>query len=102
MYTKQWKGEALQPDDYVICADEKTSIQARVRKHPTTAPCPGKPMKVEHEYIRGGAWTYLAAWDVHKAKIFGRCEARSGREPFDRLVDQVAMNVQSPAAEKKL
>jgi len=46
-------------------------------------------MKVEHEYTRKGAWAYLAAWDVHRAKIFGRCEARSGIAPFDRLVDQV-------------
>ena len=32
---------------------------------------------------------YLAAWDVHRAKLFGRCEPTTGIEPFDRLVDQV-------------
>ena len=80
-------------DDYVICADEKTSIQARIRKHATAPPCSGKPMRVEHEYTRGGAWTYLAAWDVHRAKIFGRCEAKSGIKPFDRLVDQVMSQI---------
>ena len=89
LYARQWEGNPLGPDDYSICADEKTSIQARIRKHSTTPPSSGKPMKVEHEYTRGGAWTYLAAWDVHRAKIFGRCEAKSGIEPFDRLVDQV-------------
>jgi len=89
LYARQWEGEALGPNDYVISADEKTSIQARIRKHPTTPPSPRKPMKVEHEYTRGGAWTYLAGWDVHRAKIFGRCEAKSGIEPFDRLIDQV-------------
>ena len=46
-------------------------------------------MRVEHEYKRCGAWTYLAAWDVHHAKLFGRCEAKSGIAPFDRLVQQV-------------
>jgi len=46
-------------------------------------------MKVEHEYTRAGAWTYLSAWDVHRAKIFGRCEKRSGIKPFDRLVNEV-------------
>ncbi len=46
-------------------------------------------MKVEHEYERRGAWAYLAAWDVHQAKVFGRCETRSGIAPFDRLVEQV-------------
>lgn len=89
LYAKQWEGELLGPDDYVICADEKTSIQARIRKHPTSPPRSGEPMRVEHEYIRGGAWTYLAAWDVHKARIFGRCETKSGIKPFDRLVAQV-------------
>ena len=46
-------------------------------------------MKVEHEYERKGAWAYLAVWDVHRAKLFGRCEAKSGIAPFDRLVAQV-------------
>ena len=32
---------------------------------------------------------YLAAWDVHRAKLFGRCEPKTGIEPFGRLVDQV-------------
>lgn len=38
---------------------------------------------------RGGAWAYLAALDVHRAKVFGRCEATTGIAPFERLVDQV-------------
>ena len=44
---------------------------------------------MEHEYVRGGAWVYLAAWDVRRAQLFGRCEARSGKVPFDRLVAHV-------------
>ena len=46
-------------------------------------------MRVEHEYARAGALQYLAAWDVHRAKIFGRCEPATGIEPFGRLVGQV-------------
>ena len=46
-------------------------------------------MRVEHEYARGGALAYLAAWDVHRAKVFGRCEHTHGIQPFDRLVEQV-------------
>jgi len=46
-------------------------------------------MRVEHEYERGGALAYLAAWDVHHARLFGRCEPSTGIEPFDRLVAQV-------------
>jgi hypothetical protein len=73
----------------VINADEKTSIQARIRCHSTVAANARHSMLVEHEYERGGALQYLAAWDVHRAKLFGRCEPRTGIEPFGRLVDQV-------------
>ncbi len=89
LYQHLWQGQELQDDEFVISTDEKTSIQARRRRHPTVPPQPSLPMKVEHEYERKGAWAYLAAWDVYRAKLFGRCEAQSGIAPFDRLVAQV-------------
>jgi hypothetical protein len=46
-------------------------------------------MLVEHEYARCGAWAYLAALDVHHARVFGRCESTTGIGPFDRLAEQV-------------
>ena len=39
-------------------------------------------MLAEHEYERGGVVAYIAAWDVHHAKIFGRCESTTGMVPF--------------------
>jgi hypothetical protein len=89
LYARRWQGKPLGKRKFVISADEKTSIQARVRRHTTTPPAPGQPMRVEHEYRRGGALAYLAAFDVHRAKIFGRCGPTSGIEPFGRLVEQV-------------
>ena len=89
LYQGIWEGRLLGPDEYVISADEKTSIQARSRKHAIIPPGPGQSMRVEHEYERKGALAYLAALDVRRAKVFGRCEATSGIEPFDRLVEQV-------------
>lgn len=89
LYQRQWQGQPLTEDEFVISADEKTSIQARHRLHPTLPPQPGRPMKVEHEYERKGAWAYLAALDVHRLKLFGRCDAQSGIVPFDQLVAQV-------------
>jgi len=73
----------------VISADEKTSIQARIRCHPSVAANSRHPMLVEHEYDRGGAFAYIAAWDVHRAKLFGHLEPTTGILPFDRLVDEV-------------
>jgi hypothetical protein len=89
LYERVWEGAPLGANDYVISADEKTSIQARRRKHPTLPPASKRPMRVEHEYFREGAWTYLAAWDVHRARLFGRCEVKSGIAPVDRLVSEV-------------
>lgn len=69
LYARRWEGMPLGPREYVLSADEKTSIQARLRRHPSLAPGPRQPARVEHEYIRGGALAYLAAWDVHRAKV---------------------------------
>ena len=89
LYARQWQGRRLRPNEFVVSADEKTSIQARIRKHSTLPPCPHRPARVEHEYERGGAWAYLAALDVHRAKVFGRCEQSTGIDAFNRLVTQV-------------
>ena len=46
-------------------------------------------MRVEHDYERRGALAYLAAWDVHRGRVTGRCEDTTGIAPFARLVEQV-------------
>jgi hypothetical protein len=89
LYARRFQGRRLEPGEFVISADEKTSIQARCRCHPTLPPAVARAMRVEHEYERGGALAYLAAWDVHQARLFGRCEASTGIAPFGRLVEQV-------------
>jgi len=89
LYACQWQGRPLWADDYVLSADEKTSIQVRRRLHPTVPIGPHQAMRVEHEYERAGVVQYLAAWDVHRAVVFGRCEPKTGKAPFARLVDDV-------------
>jgi len=89
LYAGLWQGQPLTAKDYILSSDEKTSIQARLRCHPSLAPAPGRPRRVEFEYDRGGALQYLAAWDVRRGYVMGRCEARTGIEPFGLLVDQV-------------
>ena len=74
LYARACDGQPLGADEFVICADEKTSIQARCRCHPTLPPGRARRMRVEHEYDRGGALAYLAAYDVHRATVIGRCE----------------------------
>ena len=88
-YAGKWEGKLLGPKDHVLCMDEKTSIQARQRCHEETPPEPKQKRRIEPEYERKGALQYLAAWDVHRGIVLGRCEAKTGIKPFGRLVDQV-------------
>ncbi|MFJ3934638.1 transposase [Streptomyces sp. NPDC090029] len=99
LYARTFDGVALGKDEYVISADEKTSIQARCRCHPTLAPGRARAMRVNHTYGRGGALAYLAAYDVHAAKVFGRTEPTTGITPFMNLVAQVM--TQEPYASAK-
>ena len=100
LYARLWEGKPLRSSEFVISADEKTSIQARRRKHPTLPPAAARPMRVEHEYFREGAWSYLAAWDVHRAKLFGRCEKKNGIAPTDRLIAEVMSQEPYQSAER--
>jgi transposase len=99
LYVRVWEGVPLGPDEYVISSDEKTSIQARCRCHPTLPPGKARRMRVNHEYDRGGALAYLAAYDVHQATVFGQCAPSTGIEPFMALVQHVM--TQQPYASAK-
>jgi len=89
LYHGRWEEQPLGPNDYVLSADEKTSIQARKRIAPGTPPAAGRVRRYEFEYERRGALAYLAAWDVPRAKVFGLCRTTTGIEAFHDLVDLV-------------
>jgi len=95
LYHGRWQGKLLHPGEFVICADEKPSIQARARIQPSLPVSPGsRGQRVEHSYKRKGALTYLAALDIgrrggRRPRVFGRSEPSGGIAPFDRLVWQL-------------
>jgi hypothetical protein len=89
LYHGHWQGKPLNCNDFVVSSDEKTSIQARRRLAPVTAPTPGRYGRVEHEYERRGALAYMAVWDVQHARIFGLCRQSTGIDSFHELVDLV-------------
>jgi hypothetical protein len=43
LYARTWDGWLLGEDDYVLSADEKTSIQARIRRHASLPAAPVRP-----------------------------------------------------------
>ncbi|MDT9684669.1 IS630 family transposase [Streptomyces sp. TRM76323] len=82
LYVRTFEGVPLRGDEYVLSGDERPSTQARRRCRPSPAPGQARAMRVNHEYGRGGALAYLAAYDVHRAQVFGRCEPTTGIVPF--------------------
>jgi len=89
LYQRRWDGEPLAEDEYVISSDAKPSIQARCRCHPTLAPGVSRTMRVSTSTSAKGALAYLAALDVHRAKVFGHCAPTTGIIPFMTLAGQV-------------
>lgn len=100
LYARVWNGTPLGNNDYVVSADEKTSIQARCRCHPTLPPGRSRAMRVNHTYQRRGAVAYLAAYDVHRAQVYGRCEDTTGIIAFAALVEQVMTQQPYACAER--
>jgi transposase len=89
LYDRIWDGRPLAADEYVLSADEKSQLQALSRRHPDLPPAPQRIRRQEFEYRRGGTLAYLAAYDVHAARVLGRCAPTTGIEPFGQLVEQV-------------
>jgi transposase len=89
LYQGFYRGKRLRPGDRILCVDAKPSIQARGRCRPTAPAARGKPMRVEHEYVRHGALALLAALDVHTGTVFAATPATTGIAPFMDLMGQV-------------
>jgi hypothetical protein len=89
LYQRAWEGQPLGEDEYVLSADEKPGVQARLRIHLPLPPGQRRAVRAESEYHRFGTLAYLAAYDVHRARVIGRCEPSTGIKPFTALVDQV-------------
>jgi transposase len=66
----------LQTGTWVVCTDEKTSIQAREREQPTRPAQPGKPVLVSPRYKRHGARQLFAALSVADGQVYGQCRER--------------------------
>ena len=54
LYQRRFEGRRYRPDDLVICADEKSQLQALGRRHETVAARPGRPALVGFEHRRRG------------------------------------------------
>lgn len=88
LYAGFWEGQRLGANEYVLSVDEKT-IQVLARCHPGLVTSPDHEQRVEFEYKRLGTIAYHAAWDVFRARTFGRVAPNTCIATFNQLIDLV-------------
>jgi hypothetical protein len=78
----------------VLSVDEKTGMPARSRTRPTTRPATGRPTRQEHEDLRHGTATLLAALDVHRGGVLQATDLdRNTAANFISLLDELDARV---------
>jgi len=82
----------------VLSVDEKTSIQAKERKHPDRAVAPGRPRRREFEYVRHGTASLVAAMDVHTGTVVARPIKRNNSATFCSFLDAIDGTVDAELA----
>jgi transposase len=78
-----------QRGEILLCVDEKTSIQALERKHPTIPGQAGTITKIAHEYIRHGTRCLTAALEVATGQVLGMLTPNRPAEVFTAFVRQL-------------
>ena len=81
-------GLYLNPPDLalVLCADEKSQIQALERAQPLLPMQLGRPERRTHDYERHGIASLFAALDVASGKVIGRCYTHHRHQEFLRFL----------------
>jgi transposase len=77
----------------VLSVDEKTSIQAKERKHPDQVVAPGRPRRREFEYVRHGTASLVAALAVHSGKVIAQPIGRNNSENFCAFLEMIEASV---------
>jgi transposase len=79
---------AHQPIVITVSVDEKPGVQAIGNTAPDLPPVAGKYSTVarDHEYIRYGTWSILAALDLHNGHVTARVEERHRSVEFIALL----------------
>jgi hypothetical protein len=80
--------ELLRQGIWVVCLDEKTSIQARQPQQATQPAVPGHPMHVSHRYSRKGALILFAGLSVADGYKYGQTFMRKRFVDFQQFLLQ--------------
>lgn len=83
--------EWLKQGVWIVCVDEKTSIQARKRPQPPDPAVPGHPVHASHRYERQGALHLFGALSVVDGLIYGMCRQRKRFVDFQAFLLEVVI-----------
>jgi hypothetical protein len=78
----------LRQGTWLLCLDEKTSIQAREGEQPPRPARSGKPMLHEARYHRRGARHLFAGLSVADGQVYGTCRSRKCFVDFQAFIQQ--------------
>ena len=73
----------------VLCADEKSQIQALERSQPILPLAPGRIERRSHDYFRHGTLSLFAALDVKTGEVYARCQSRHTHREFLCFLRQI-------------
>jgi transposase len=79
----------LRAGTWLVCLDEKTSIQAREGEQPPRPARPGQPLLHEARYHRRGARHLFAGLSVADGQVYGTCRSRKCFVDFQAFLQQV-------------
>lgn len=90
-------GLYLDPPEHalVLCADEKSQIQALDRTQKSLPMYPGRCGTLTHDYKRNGTTTLFAAIDMLEGKVIGTCQQRHRHQEWLRFLKLI--DAQTPA-----
>ena len=77
----------------VLCADEKSSVQALDRTQASLPMIPGRAQSMTHDYRRHGTTTLFAALDVLTGTVIGQCLPRHRHQEFVKFLRTIDREV---------
>jgi transposase len=73
----------------VLCADEKSQIQALDRSSPVLPMMPGMPEKRTHDYVRNGITTLFAAFNTATGEVISSIHRRHRAAEFRKFLTRI-------------
>src|SRR5581483_10635878 len=81
----------LKQGTWVVCTDEKTSIQARQAEQAPRPAIPNHPVSLSPRYHRRGAVNLMTALSVADGLVYGQCHTRKRFIDFRSFLETVVV-----------